>query len=55
MALANIPTAEATYGPIKDWCFEAMSFDSLFFLNDQSFNTDISGWDTSKISSMYQM
>ena len=49
-ALADTLTAEVKYGPIKDWCFDAMSFSILF--ESSNFNTDISGWDTSKITNM---
>ncbi|CAB9504325.1 Inherit from NOG: (LipO)protein [Seminavis robusta] len=48
-AVDNVTMAEETYGPVHDWCFDAMSLKELLSTqrNDamSSFNEDISRWD----------
>ena len=52
---ANATSAIATYGAIADWDVSAVTDMSGLFLNLKDFNPDISGWNTSGVTTMYQM
>jgi surface protein len=44
------------YGPIKNWVFSPQIKDlSKLFLNNTTFNKDISGWDVSQVTNMESM
>ena len=52
---ANPTAAIATYGPIVDWDVSAITDMSGLFYNLQNFDADISNWNTSGVTNMYQM
>ena len=53
--IANPASAIATYGPIADWDVSAITDMSYLFQELSSFNTDISNWNTSGVTSMDSM
>ena len=52
---SNAAEAIAKYGPIADWCVSAITDMRELFFNLGNFNADISGWDTSSVTTMYAM
>ena len=50
---ANKQTAVATYGPVADWDVSAIT--DMSFLFSGFFNSDISSWDTSGVTTMRGM
>ena len=52
---SNTTSAIAKYGAIAGWCVSGVTDMSWLFHNLQNFNTDISGWDTSRVTTMFAM
>jgi len=49
--------AEINFGPIEDWCITGLTTLRAFLgtaAGDNTFNKDISAWDTSKVSTFYE-
>ena len=51
----NPDTATAAYGLIAGWDVSMITDMSWLFYNLAGFNADISSWDTSKVTNMYEM
>ena len=49
------PMAIRKYGPITDWDVSAITDTRKLFYNLQNFNAEISSWDTSRVTNMYQL
>ena len=49
---ADPAAAAATYGPIGLWNISQVTDLSYLFYNCRSFNSDISGWDTSRVTTL---
>ena len=52
---ADVASAEATYGPIANWDVSAISDMRRLFYNLESFDVDISSWETSGVTTMKEM
>ena len=52
---SNAAAATAKYGPIAGWCVSLVTDMQDMFKDLHNFNADISGWDTSGVTSMYRM
>ena len=51
----NADAAIATYGPFADWDVSGVSDMSELFRNLQNFDADLSSWNTSSVTNMYNM
>ena len=51
----NLTAAIATYGPIANWNVSPITDMSSLFHDLRNFNADISSWDTSRVTNMYEM
>ena len=52
---SNAAAAFAKYGAIANWCVSGVTDMDDMFKDLHNFNADISGWDTSGVTSMYRM
>ena len=52
---SDATAATTKYGAIADWCVSGVTDMSWLFWGLSNFNADISGWDTSRVTTMFAM